>query len=178
MNRPIRFLLVEDDDDHAELITLGLLAMEGVPKAVDRVRDGEEALTYLRKRGACADCPRPDVILLDLKLPKVDGHEVLASIKSDPALCTIPVIVLTTSLAMEDKLEAYSCHANSYVAKPTNFGDFSRMIEDVFSYWGIWNQPPGEELELPTIHETGATELTVSSHPSGQPDLPEACRVP
>jgi CheY-like chemotaxis protein len=139
-NKAVHFLLVEDDDDHAELIKFGLLAKNGVPKTVDRVCDGEEALAYLKRSGQFRDRPRPTVVLLDLKLPKVDGHEVLAAIKSDADLRDIPVIVLTTSEAPEDKAKAYSAYANSYLAKPADFSEFKQMIKDLSQYWAMWNQ--------------------------------------
>ena len=140
INKAVHFLLVEDDDDHAELITFGLLAKNGVPKTVDRVYDGEEALAYLKHTGAYRDRPRPSVVLLDLKLPKVDGLEVLAAIKADANLRSIPVVVLTTSEAPEDKAKAYSSYANSYLAKPADFSEFKQMIKDLSQYWAMWNQ--------------------------------------
>jgi CheY-like chemotaxis protein len=140
ITKPVRFLLIEDDDDHAELITLGLLAAAGTPKVVDRARDGEEALASLRQSGTYWNRPRPDVVLLDLHLPKVSGHEVLAAIKSDAQFDAIPVVVLTTSQASEDKVKAYARHANSYLTKPTDFCEFGRMIENLSTYWAAWNQ--------------------------------------
>jgi DNA-binding response OmpR family regulator len=136
----VHFLLVEDDDDHAELITMGLEASNTVPKTIERVRDGEEALTYLKRTGADGDHPRPSLVLLDLKLPKLNGHEVLRAMKRDDELRGIPVVVLTTSQALEDRVEAYSCHANSYLTKPTDFGEFTQMIREVSRYWTVWNQ--------------------------------------
>ncbi len=134
--RPIRFLLVEDDDDHAELIQLALEDHQ-VSNAVDRVEDGAQALEYLRN----ADSGQPLVVLLDLKLPRVGGHEVLASMKADPALRNIPVVVLTTSQAEADKARAYELHANSYLVKPVNFSKFQQMAHDLKLYWSIWNEP-------------------------------------
>ncbi|HVP09928.1 MAG TPA: response regulator [Phycisphaerae bacterium] len=160
MNKPVRFLLVEDDDDHAELITLGLLAQKGVPKIVDRMRDGAEAIAYLLRSGADRQCPRPGVILLDLKLPKVSGCEVLAAVKSDPGLRTIPVVVLSTSRAPEDRAEAYAHHANSYLTKPTSFGEFSQMIEDLSAYWAGWNQLPAEECTATRPGDASAFDST------------------
>src|SRR5690606_24500907 len=98
-------------------------------------------LDYVRRQGRFADVRRPDVILLDLKLPKVNGHEVLAAIKDDPDLCSIPVVVLTTSSAETDRLKAYRHHANSYLVKPINFSRFRQMVSDLSLYWGVWNQP-------------------------------------
>ena len=136
----VHFLLVEDDDDHAELITMGLQASNGSTKTIDRVRDGEEALSYLKRTGSYSDRPRPSLVLLDLKLPKVNGHEVLKVMKADGELRGIPVVVLTTSQALEDRVEAYASYANSYLTKPTDFGEFSQMIKDVSRYWTVWNQ--------------------------------------
>jgi CheY-like chemotaxis protein len=141
MSRHVRILLVEDDDDHAELVVMALTAENGAAKTVDRVSSGDEAIAYLKRQGAYSSRPRPDVVLLDLKLPKVDGHEVLAAIKGDVDLRSIPVVVLTTSRDPEDKAKAYANHANSYLSKPMDFGEFSRMIKDLSHYWTVWNQP-------------------------------------
>jgi CheY-like chemotaxis protein len=138
--RLVHFLLVEDDDDHAELIQM-TLAESRIGNTFDRVSDGEEALAYLRREGAYTDKLRPDVVLLDLKLPKVDGHEVLAQIKSDESLRGIPVVVLTTSHSEADKAKAYYNHANSYLVKPVDFDRFQQMVKDLKLYWGVWNQP-------------------------------------
>ncbi len=135
----VHFLLVEDDDDHAELIRMNL-AESRIGNTMDRVSDGEEALAYLRREGAFADRPRPDVVLLDLKLPKVDGHEVLAQVKSDDALRCIPIVVLTTSQAEADRAQAYFNHTNSYLVKPVDFAQFQKMVKDLKLYWGVWNQ--------------------------------------
>ena len=142
--RRINFLLVEDDHDHAVLVQRHIDRTR-LGNVVQRVKDGEEALAYLRRQGAFVQAPRPDVILLDLKLPKYDGHEVLAQIKADPDLRRIPVIVLTTSAAEIDRLKAYNLDANSYLVKPMNHDEFSRMIEELGRYWGGWNQPSEEQ---------------------------------
>jgi CheY-like chemotaxis protein len=99
------------------------------------VRDGEEALRFLRREGEYEDAPRPGLVLLDLNLPRVDGREVLAEMKSDPELRVIPVVVLTTSEAEEDILRSYTLHANAYVSKPVDFDrfiDVIRQIDDFF----------------------------------------------
>jgi CheY-like chemotaxis protein len=137
--RLIHFLLVEDDDAHAE-ITIRSLKQNRVANKVDRVVDGAEALAYLRD----PDRPLPDVILLDLNLPKVDGHEVLAAVKEDHLLCAIPIVVLTTSDAEVDRLKAYRHHANSYLVKPIDFNRFRQMVVELSLYWGVWNQPPSD----------------------------------
>ena len=143
--RRIRFLLVEDNDDHAMLVQRNL-ARSPVPNTVDRVADGVRALRYLRKEGEYADCAAPDIVLLDLKLPKLDGHEVLAAIKSDPALRGLPVIVLSTSAAEADRRRAYGNHANSYLVKPLDFKEFQQLVQDLTVYWGVWNQPAPANL--------------------------------
>lgn len=141
--RLVHFLLVEDDDDHAMLVTRSLQRSR-VSNQVDRVSDGEAALSYLRQKGEFAG-RQPDVVLLDLKLPKVDGHEVLRQIKEDPTLRQIPIVVLTTSQAEIDRARAYEHHANSYLVKPVNFERFQQMIEDLNLYWGVWNIPANRE---------------------------------
>ncbi len=141
MPRKRRFLLVEDNDAHAKLVMLQLHGKaDGL--VVDRVVDGEQALAYLRGEGAYANQERPDVILLDLRLPRLDGHEVLRQLKADQNLCSIPVVVLTTSQAEQDMARAYREHANSYLVKPFDFGRFQNMMEDVVHYWGNWNEQP------------------------------------
>lgn len=139
--KPIRFLLVEDDDGHAELVQMALTDNH-VTDRVDRVNDGTQALAYLRREGDYSDCLQPDVVLLDLKLPKVDGHEVLAQLKADEKLRAIPVVVLTTSAAEVDKAKAYYNYANSYMTKPVDFHKFHEMIKEIGLYWSVWNNPP------------------------------------
>ena len=136
----LHFLLVEDDDDHAAIV-LRTLQRNRVGNTVDRVADGQQALDYLRGTTQFAGRPRPDVILLDLKLPKVDGHEVLETIKNDPQFSSIPTVVLTTSDAEVDRMRAYSNHANSYLVKPVDFHRFRQMVDDLNLYWGVWNRP-------------------------------------
>jgi CheY-like chemotaxis protein len=135
----VHFLLVEDDDSHAELVRRNL-AKERVENSLDRVVDGEQAMRYLRQEAPFEQAARPDVILLDLKLPKVDGHEVLRTIKSDPDLRPIPVVVLTTSDAEADREQAYALNANSYLVKPIDFEQFRRIVKDLSLYWGVWNR--------------------------------------
>lgn len=141
--RLLRFLLVEDDDSHA-LITMRTLRQNRVLNKVDRVSDGEEALRYVRGQPPFEDKLRPDVILLDLKLPKIDGHEVLAAVKEDPELRCIPVVILTTSSAEIDRAKAYEHYANSYVVKPVDFERFRQMVSELSLYWGVWNEPGRE----------------------------------
>ncbi|MGD9692173.1 MAG: response regulator [Phycisphaerales bacterium] len=138
--RSIHFLLVEDDDDHADLIERGL--REGKTQGtISRVADGEAAMAFLRREGPYRGAARPDVVLLDINLPRMNGHEVLRAIKSDPSLGTIPVVILTTSQAQVDRARAYEERANSYLAKPIDFDNFHQMIVDTRLYWTDWNQP-------------------------------------
>lgn len=135
-----QFLLIEDDDDHAKIIERSLLA-EQTPYILIRLKDGVEAIKYLQKKEEFKFASRPDVILLDLKLPKKDGHEVLKEIKSDPNLKMIPIVILTTSDAESDKVKAYEHFANSYLVKPLERDLFRKMIKDLGFYWGAWNKP-------------------------------------
>ena len=137
--RSISFLLVEDNEDHAQLMKRSFASSQ-ISNTVDRVNDGAEALDYLFQRGKYAGKALPDVILLDLNLPKVSGHEVLGQIKKDPRLKVIPVVILTTSAAETDRARAYQDHANSYLVKPLDFNSFRKMVDDLSYYWGIWNQ--------------------------------------
>ncbi len=137
----MNILLVEDDDDHAEIL-LRTIKRNRVANLIHRVADGEAALAYLRREGEYADRPRPDIILLDLKLPKLNGHELLKIIKADTELQAIPVVVLTTSDAETDREKAYAEHANSYIVKPVNFTRFRQMVHDLSLYWGVWSPPP------------------------------------
>ncbi|WP_342190274.1 response regulator [Stieleria varia] len=140
----LTFLLVEDDDNHAHLVMRSLQKAR-VQNRVFRVSDGAEALAFLRSEGDFADTPHPDVVLLDLNLPKLSGHEVLAIIKQDEHLKTIPVVVMTTSDAESDRVKAYEHHANSYVVKPLDFDRFRELVRDLCLYWGVWNEPPEGE---------------------------------
>jgi CheY-like chemotaxis protein len=124
---PIDVLLVEDDPGDV-LMTREAFEENKVANRLAVVTDGVAAMEYLRREGQYADAPVPDLVLLDLNLPKMDGREVLAAMKSDEKLRSIPVVVLTTSEAEEDVLRSYSLHANAYVTKPV---DFSRFIEVV-----------------------------------------------
>ncbi len=136
----LKILIVEDDDQHAELIQFTLCETSQKPQ-VWRARDGEEALSFLQKREPFPDAERPGLILLDLKLPKMDGLEVLHHIKSSPELKTIPVVMLTTSASRKDKIKAYESHVNSYLVKPMDFSDFMRLAQDLCNYWGSLNNP-------------------------------------
>ncbi|MFE3034802.1 response regulator [Streptomyces canus] len=131
---PIDVLLVEDDPGD-ELMTREAFEDNKIGNTLHVVRDGEEALDFLYRRGEHTDAPEPDLILLDLNLPKYDGRQVLEKIKSDPELAHIPVVVLTTSAAEEDILRSYKLHANAYVTKPVDLDQFIaavRQIDDFF----------------------------------------------
>lgn len=139
--RPLHLLLVEDDDDHAELVLAALERHDARHRAT-RARDGADALDRLFRRGEHADPADdlPDVILLDLNLPRVGGLDVLTAVKQDGALRAIPVVVLTTSDAEGDRAEAYQRHANSYLVKPVDFGQLEAMIHELGEYWARWNR--------------------------------------
>jgi CheY-like chemotaxis protein len=130
----MRVLLVEDDPDHAELVRRGLEEY-GSRLEVTHVVDGEAALAYLRERESRGAPGRPHLILLDLRLPRVDGLEVLREIKSSPDLSEIPCVVLTTSQAEGDMVKAYRLHANSYLVKPGTYTGFVELIANAERYW-------------------------------------------
>ena len=144
-----RILLVEDNPNDAEL-TMEALSEHNLANEVDRANDGAEALDYLFQRGAFAG--REDgnlaVILLDLKLPKVDGLEVLRTIKSDERLKYIPVVVLTSSREESDLVESYRLGVNAYVVKPVNFTEFISAVKEVGAFWAIVNEPPPSKVLL------------------------------
>lgn len=141
MSQLVNFLLVEDDDDHAELVKRNLRRAR-VANSVTHVMDGVEALDFLHRRGAYPNAERPDVVLLDLKLPKADGLEVLAEIRANKDLADLPVVILTTSDAEADRERAYQHHVNSYLVKPVDFEKFRQMVNDLSLYWGVWNVLP------------------------------------
>ena len=140
----LTILLVEDNPDHAEL-AMRNLEESMLANRIFHVEDGEQALDFLYRRGRYSDpasCPRPHLVLLDLRLPKVDGMEGLKKVKSDPVLKSIPVVVLTTSLAERDLAMAYEHYANSYLTKPVDFESFSHLLRDLGFYWLAWNKHP------------------------------------
>lgn len=130
----IDVLLVEDDPGDA-LMTQEAFEHHKIRNQLHVVRDGVEALEFLRREGRYADAPRPGLILLDLNLPKMDGREVLADIKADETLRTIPVVVLTTSEAEEDILRSYNLHANAYVTKPVDFDRFIEVVRQIDDFF-------------------------------------------
>lgn len=131
---PIKILLVEDSPSDAEL-AMETLGTSKFLTNLDVVEDGVQALDYLYQRGEYANTPRPDMILLDLNLPKKSGLEVLAEIKSDPDLTMIPVVVLTTSAADEDIIASYSLYANCYITKPVDFHQFTNLVKLIENFW-------------------------------------------
>lgn len=142
-----RILLVEDSPQDVELI-LTALAENNLANEVIVVRDGEEALDYLYRRGVfrLRMAGNPVVVLLDLKLPKVDGLEVLAQLKSDSELRRVPVAVLTSSREEQDLIKSYDLGTNAYVVKPVNFHEFVDTIKELGLFWAIVNQPPPGSL--------------------------------
>ena len=144
MGEPVLVMLVEDNADHAELV-IRTLEDHRIANRIQHFADGQSAIDYLLREGEYADpqtSPRPDVILLDLRLPRVDGLEVLRRIKENPELKPIPVIVLTTSEAERDVTRAYDNYVNSYLVKPVGFEEFSKLMNDLGFYWLGWNTHP------------------------------------
>jgi CheY-like chemotaxis protein len=132
--RQIEILLVEDEPGDAYL-TKEALRSAKIMNRVDVVEDGVEALAFLRRQAPYENAPRPDLIFLDLNLPRKDGREVLAEIKKDPQLASIPVVVLTTSKADEDIFRSYSLHANCFVTKPVDLNQFMSVIQATHEFW-------------------------------------------
>jgi CheY-like chemotaxis protein len=156
-SRQVEILLVEDNPDDVEL-TLHALRKEKLANSIHVARDGEEALAFLFCNGVHADqtleCP-PKLILLDLKLPKVDGMEVLKRLKEDARTKTIPVVILTSSKEERDLVKGYDLGANSYIQKPVDFDQFRQTVKSVGLYWLVINQQPVTE-GLPNTAEQAA----------------------
>lgn len=131
---PIEILLVEDSAGDVRLVQENLKESK-VRNTLNVVGDGIEAMAYLRKEGKYKDTPRPDLILLDLNLPKKDGRQVLTEIKSDENLKCIPVVVLTISKAEEDIMKSYSLHANAYISKPVDLNQFLKVVKAIEEFW-------------------------------------------
>ncbi len=134
LGKPVEFLLAEDNPGDVRL-TKEALRDSKVHNNLNVVPDGVEALAFLRREGKYANAPRPDVVLLDLNLPKKDGREVLEAIKTDPALKRIPVVIVTSSEAEQDILRTYDLHANCYVSKPVDLDQFIKVIQSIESFW-------------------------------------------
>jgi CheY-like chemotaxis protein len=132
--RPIEVLLVEDDPGDV-VLTKEAFEDNKVSNKLSIVSDGEEAMRFLRREGDYTDAPRPDLVLLDLNLPRMDGRQVLEEIKADEALRTIPVVVLTTSEAEEDIIRSYRLHANAYVTKPVDFDRFIDVVRQIDEFF-------------------------------------------
>jgi two-component system response regulator len=147
--RPVLILLIEDDPAHAEIVRRNLEDFR-VANRLIHLQDGQAALDYLLRQGEFSDpalSPRPDLILLDLRLPKVDGQQVLRSLKADRDLQQIPTVILTTSKAEQDLVGAYGHGASSYLVKPVDFEKFASLMEAFGFYWLAWNEfPKGTSL--------------------------------
>ena len=141
---PITILLVEDEPAHVEIIKRNFETIT-ISHTLKHVPDGESALDYLYRNNSFSDpdsSPRPGLILLDLRLPKVDGLQVLKTVKNDPVLSSIPIVVLSTSASEKDVAMAYTNGANSYMVKPADFKQFSQLLETAGTYWLVWNHHP------------------------------------
>jgi CheY-like chemotaxis protein len=144
----VEILLVEDNPGDVRL-TVEAFREGKVRNRMSVAQDGVEALAFLRREGKYAHSPRPDLILLDLKMPKKDGREVLAEIKADPSLRRIPVVILTTSRAEEDILKTYDLHANCYITKPVDLDQFFSVIRSIEDFWlTIVKLPPSGERAI------------------------------
>ena len=162
---PLVILLVEDNDAHAELV-LRSMKDHRVANIIYHAIDGEKALDFLFHRGVYKEMksiPRPNLILLDLRLPRVDGLQVLKTIKETPYLMQIPIFVLTSSDADKDIVSSYGYHANSYVVKPFDFRKFTRLMQEIGCYWLGWNRIPlhdlNREFPIGKIKEPSLIEL-------------------
>jgi CheY-like chemotaxis protein len=147
MNGAIEILLVEDNANDVEL-TLHALARHNLANHIRVLRDGEEAMDFLFCRGQFSERSfdnAPKVVLLDLKLPKIDGLEILRALKSDPRTRALPVVVMTSSRQQRDMVESYQLGVNSYIQKPINFAEFQEVIRQLGFYWLAVNQPPPAE---------------------------------
>ena len=142
MRKPLEILLVEDSLTDRRLTEEGIRRTQ-IPVALHVVSQGQDALSYLRNEGPFAQAPRPDLVLLDLNLPRVDGREALKDAKSDPKIANIPIVVFTTSESRADIEKVYSIHANSYVLKPADLQDYMKVIESIVRYWGETVALPG-----------------------------------
>jgi CheY-like chemotaxis protein len=158
MGEPLVILLVEDNDAHAELV-LRSMRDHRVANIIYHINDGEKALDFLFHRGEYEKLkasPRPNLILLDLRLPRVDGLDVLKTVKETPLLMQIPVVILTSSDAEQDIARAYDYHANGYVVKPLDFKKFTTLMQEIGGYWLGWNKAPthnmSTEFHISNIH--------------------------
>jgi len=143
----IELLIVEDDPGDV-LLTREALGGSSIPHNLRVVEDGEAAIAYLRQTGVHEDAQRPDLVLLDLNLPRLDGREVLAQVKADPALATIPIVVLTTSGAQEDVVRSYELHVNAYVTKPVDLDTFTQVVRQVDAFFTTVVRLPTRNSDL------------------------------
>jgi chemotaxis family two-component system response regulator Rcp1 len=141
--RPVEILLVEDNPGDVRLMVEALKDAK-VNNNLHVANNGETAMDFLRREGDYVDVPVPDLVMLDLNLPKKDGREVLAEIKEDPELKHIPVVVITTSAAEEDILKSYKLHANCYITKPVNFEQFIKVVHSIEEFWLTVVRLPGK----------------------------------
>ena len=144
---PLKILLVEDNPAHAEMV-IRSFENNRIANTIKHVEDGEQALDFLNRRGDYEEsslCFKPHLVLLDLRLPKIDGLQVLDEIKTSDTLKSIPVVILTTSNSDMDVAKAYKQHANSYLVKPIDFDKFTEMMNGLGYYWLVWNQKPFKE---------------------------------
>lgn len=151
-NAPLaRILLVEDSENDMEL-TVTALEESNLANEVVWVRDGKEALDYLRREGAFSERPHgnPAVVLLDLKMPRVDGLQVLAEVKKDEVLKAVPIVMLTSSAQESDVVRSYGLGVNGYVVKPVNFSDFVLALREIGLFWAVWNEPPPGSVKRPS----------------------------
>jgi CheY-like chemotaxis protein len=144
---PLHVLVVEDDPGDVALIE-STLGDKSVPTTVHHVADGADALAFLHRQEGYDDAPRPDLILLDLNMPRVDGRQVLAQIKADPRLMAIPVVVFTTSATPDDIVGSYTAHANAYVTKPLDLDQFEHTLRRVRSFFGRTATLPGRAHDI------------------------------
>ncbi len=133
-SRPVEILLVEDNPADVRLTVEGLKEAR-IANRLTAMMDGDSALDFLYRRGAHTDAPRPDLILLDLNLPGIDGRTVLAQIKDDPELRVIPVVIITSSEAEADIIKSYEAHANCFISKPIDFDGFLRVVRSIENFW-------------------------------------------
>lgn len=143
---PIEILLVEDNPDDVALTTRSFKKAR-MQNRVSVAEDGVEALAFLRKEGKYAGAPRPDIILLDLNLPRMNGHELLEKIKTDPAISAIPVIILTTSKSEEDVIKTYKSGSNCFISKPVLMEEFDRVIRTIQDFWFVIVKLPPNKKE-------------------------------
>jgi CheY-like chemotaxis protein len=153
-SRPATILLVEDNDDDVELTRLGFKHSK-LAVNLQHVENGEECMAYLRREGTYADAPTPDLIVLDLNLPRMDGREVLVAIDRDERLRHMPVVVLTSSSADAEVLTSYKCRCSSYIVKPVDFESFIQVIRTLADYWfGLVVLPTGVHERI--LNSSGA----------------------